>query len=161
MRYITSMGRHGHSKRKSRGHGSSWPSWLPPPASGGARVRRPVSALVVEDDPRDRELIASTLRSEGYTVETAGDGRAALRLLRSIRPEVIFLDLHMPVMNGAQFRQAQRRNPELLRIPTIVMTGDRSLEPLLDLAVEQTLRKPVQREALIAIVARHCGPQRS
>src|SRR5688500_7274817 len=124
MRYITLMSRHGHSKRKSRGHGS-WPSWLPMP-DRGARLLRPVSALVVEDDPRDRDLIVSILRNEGYTVETAGDGRAALRLLRSILPQVIFVDVHMPVMNGAQFRQVQRRDPALLRIPTIVMTGDRS-----------------------------------
>jgi DNA-binding response OmpR family regulator len=88
-------------------------------------------------------------------VATAGDGREALDLLASIRPELILLDLGMPIMDGAHFRQEQRRNAEWIRIPTIVMTGGHD-EPQLDLAVEQTLRKPVHVQELLAIVRSHC-----
>jgi hypothetical protein len=60
-------------------------------------------------------------------------------------------------MNGAEFRQMQRHDLRLLAIPTVVMTGDRSVEPMLDLAVEETLQKPIKRDELLAIAARHCG----
>jgi CheY-like chemotaxis protein len=68
---------------------------------------------------------------------------------------MILLDIQMPVMDGAEFRQAQRRNPELLRVPTVVMTGSKE-EPLLDMSVVETLIKPFRRDELLAIVARYC-----
>jgi DNA-binding response OmpR family regulator len=58
-------------------------------------------------------------------------------------------------MDGPTFRQEQRRHWEWLRIPTIVMTGANE-EPMLDIAVEETLRKPVKGAELLALVARHC-----
>jgi CheY-like chemotaxis protein len=117
---------------------------------------RKVSALVIDDDPDARELLATIAMKVGYTIATAQNGRDALELLRTISPGVIFVDLSMPIMNGAEFRQAQRRNREWLSIPTVVMTGT-SEEPLLDLAIEQTLRKPVRASELLAIIARHAG----
>lgn len=113
-----------------------------------------VSALLVDDDDDARELLASILEKEGYSVVGAHDGCEALELLRTIRPGVILLDLGMPRMNGAEFREAQRRHPEWLRIPTVVMTGTTD-EPLLDLAIEETLHKPVRARELIDIVRRH------
>ena len=122
-------------------------------------VQRNVSALVVDDDPESREMIAAILTNAGYSIETAADGREALELLRSIRPAVIFLDIQMPIMDGAEFRQIQRRDRNLLSIPTVVMTAA-NVEPMLDLAVEKTLRKPVRQQELLQIVARHCTPDR-
>lgn len=117
---------------------------------------RKVSALVIDDDPDARELLSAIATKVGYTIATAQNGRDGLELLRTISPGVIFVDLRMPIMSGAEFREAQRRNREWLSIPTVVMTGT-SEEPLLDLAVEQTLRKPVRASELLAIIARHAG----
>ena len=125
----------------------------PAPVTAGPRK---VSALVIDDDPDARELMSAIATKVGYTIATAPNGRDALELLRTISPGVIFVDLSMPIMNGAEFREAQRRNREWLSIPTVVMTGT-SEEPLLDLAVEQTLRKPVRASELLAIIARHAG----
>jgi len=116
-----------------------------------------VSVLVVDDDDDARELLAAIIAKAGYTVATASNGREALELLEHLHPEVIFLDVVMPDMDGAEFRQQQRRNKEWIKIPTIVMTGAAE-EPMLDVAVEQTLRKPVRSRDLLAIVARHCHP---
>ena len=113
-----------------------------------------VSALIVDDDPDSRELLASLVEKAGYTVVTACDGNEALELLKTIVPSVIFLDLQMPGMSGAEFRQAQRRDRDWIRIPTVVMTGTTEV-PLLDLAVEETLRKPVRIRQLLDIVRRH------
>jgi CheY-like chemotaxis protein len=124
-----------------------------------SRDRCDVSVLVVDDDSEIREMMATILADAGYSVETAADGQEALAVLRSIRPGVIFLDLQMPRMNGAEFRQSQRRNRNLISIPTVVMTASND-EPVLDLAVEETLRKPVRLHDLLRIVQRHCPSDR-
>ena len=111
--------------------------------------------LVVDDDEDTRDMIAALLLHAGYTVETACNGRDALAVLRTVRPELILLDVQMPEMNGSEFREAQRRHQDLIKIPTVVMTGVES-EPVLDVAVAEALRKPVRRDQLLAIVAHYC-----
>jgi CheY-like chemotaxis protein len=124
-----------------------------------AGIPRRVSALVIDDDTDARELLAEVIERAGYSVVTAADGREALELLRTVRPSVIFVDLSMPIMDGAEFREAQRRSREWISIPTVVMTGTCE-EPQLDLAVEQTLHKPVRVSDLLAIVRRHAAERR-
>lgn len=116
---------------------------------------RSISVLVIDDDPDVREVTALTLLASGFTVETAANGKIALSLLESIRPALILLDVMMPIMDGPEFRQCQRQNPSLLRIPTVVMTAA-STEPWLDVAIAETLRKPVGRAALLQVVRRYC-----
>lgn len=115
----------------------------------------PVDVLVVDDDDDARETLADLIRKAGYSVATAHDGREALDCLARVRPNLILLDVVMPVMDGATFRQEQRRHRDWLRIPTIVMTGVAD-EPMLDVAIEDTLRKPIRARQLVEIVARHC-----
>ena len=114
-----------------------------------------VAVLVVDDDPDIRDMMSALLTKHGYSVETASNGVEALAMLRVVRPSVILLDICMPMMDGAEFRQAQRRDVRLLRIPTVVMTAS-NLEPLLDLAVEETLRKPIRARELLRVVRSHC-----
>jgi CheY-like chemotaxis protein len=124
----------------------------------GARLTAPqhgAAVLVVDDDPDTREMLAAVLDREGYTVATVANGLQAIAYLRTARPQLILLDVCMPVMDGATFRQVQRRNPDWLRIPTVVMTGAYD-EPVLDLAVEEAFRKPVRARRLLDIVARYC-----
>ncbi len=116
---------------------------------------RKVAVLVVDDDEDSRELIAELIGYAGYSVITAGNGREAIERLQQYKPELILLDVVMPEMDGARFRQEQRRHREWIRIPTVVMTGAAD-EPVLDVGVEQALRKPVTAKTLLAIVARHC-----
>lgn len=111
--------------------------------------------LVIDDDPDARDMLAAIVEKAGYTAATACNGREALEMLQEMRPELIFLDVVMPDVDGHEFRQEQRRHLEWLKIPTVVMTGIDD-EPMLDVAVEQTLRKPVRARDLLAIVERHC-----
>jgi CheY-like chemotaxis protein len=119
--------------------------------------RKDVSVLVVDDDVDTREMVEQLLTAASYSVVTASDGREALDLLETIRPALILLDVQMPVMDGAEFRQLQRRDPTLIRIPTVVISGAAS-EPVLDLAIDEALKKPVTRADLMRLVERHCGP---
>jgi CheY-like chemotaxis protein len=114
-----------------------------------------VSVLVIDDDSESRDMIDAVLTRAGYTVAMAAHGLEGLALLRVLRPELILLDVCMPICDGAQFRQEQRRNREWITIPTIVMTGLAD-EPVLDVAVEEALRKPIHTAELLAIAASHC-----
>ncbi|NVB80211.1 MAG: response regulator [Kofleriaceae bacterium] len=116
----------------------------------------PVSVLVVEDEQDTRDLLALVVSKAGYSVRTAENGQQALEMLQTVRPSLILLDVQMPVMDGAEFRQAMRRDRSLLKIPTVVLTGA-AVEPMLDIAVDEALRKPVKSADLLAIVRRHCG----
>lgn len=130
------------------------------PQDVAARPRsalRPVSVLVIDDDIDTHDMLSVLLAHAGYTVETACNGRDALRILSSVAPQVILLDVEMPVMTGAQFREAQRRDKDLVKIPTIVMTGSKE-EPQLDPGVAEVLRKPFRSKQLVAAIARHCTP---
>ena len=83
---------------------------------------RPV--LVVEDDEGTREMLRYLVESAGYPVATASNGREALEQLRNgLIPSLILLDLMMPVMDGWQFRAAQLRDGDLLKIPTVVYSA--------------------------------------
>src|ERR1043165_9426133 len=83
------------------------------------------SVLVVEDGPDLRELLRVALSADGYVVTTVGNGREALRHLRSTAETcIIVLDLTLPVMDGRQFRAAQLRDRSLAWIPVVLVSGD-------------------------------------
>ena len=116
------------------------------------------SILIVEDDADLREALSDVLRDAGYAVAMAADGREALdRLRRESRPSVILLDLTMPVMNGWQFRDEQRRDPDLSKIPVVVLSAsDRLAEKLGPLGVADYVRKPIELNRLLPMLERYC-----
>lgn len=80
--------------------------------------------LLVEDEASVREVIEAVLQDEGYRVVCAENGVDALEVLESgLRPCIVILDLMMPIMDGWQFREVQMRDPELLKIPTVVYSA--------------------------------------
>jgi CheY-like chemotaxis protein len=113
--------------------------------------RRPTArrVLVVDDDRDNRELLVELLTGEGYLVSSASDGRLALAEARALRPDVILLDLMMPVMNGWEFRDAQLRDPRLASVPVVIVSA---FEDTLD--VEAVLRKPYLLEDVLDTVQR-------
>lgn len=84
---------------------------------------RQARILVVDDDEAIQELIATTLIDEGYQATTAPHGAAALKLIDE-PPDLILLDMRMPVMDGWQFAQAYRAGPGP-HAPIIVLTAAR------------------------------------
>jgi CheY-like chemotaxis protein len=114
--------------------------------------------LLLEDDALTRALLVRLLTVEGYEVVTAADGREGLdRLAQMAPPDVILLDLMMPVMNGWEFRQVILKDPALAAIPVVVLTGDRAAPQASELLrVKDWLFKPVQAAELRAALRRHC-----
>jgi CheY-like chemotaxis protein len=114
------------------------------------------SVLVVDDDPELRQLLAVALKSEGYDVACAADGREALTHLRSApRTCVIVLDLMLPVMEAARFRAVQRRDRSLGWIPVIAISAaDDGANTARSLGANAFLRKPLDLELLREAVGR-------
>ena len=118
-------------------------------AIGGAQEHR-CSVLVVDDDAEVRELLRVALDADGYRVAAVGDGREALHHLRSHAETcIIVLDPTLPVMDGVQFRTAQRRDRSLAWIPLVVMSAATDgHHRARELGARRFVRKPLDVEAL-------------
>jgi len=90
----------------------------------GARKKddRPLVA-VIEDEQDLCEMIRLALDPGGYAVQTASDGVAGLDLIRSQRPALVILDIMMPRMNGYEMLAKVHQDPELAKMPVIVLTS--------------------------------------
>ena len=130
--------------------------------TGGASAvdLQPLTVLVIDDDPPIAAGLSECLEGEGYDVAVAGDGRAALGLLRAgLRPCVILLDLMMPVMDGWDFRQEQLKDPELSEIPVVVITAAGFSEETVkaQLGAVELVPKPPSLARLLTAIHRCCG----
>jgi CheY-like chemotaxis protein/anti-sigma regulatory factor (Ser/Thr protein kinase) len=117
------------------------------------------TVLLVEDDLDVREAICDLLESHGYRVASACNGQEALECLRGGwgPPDVILLDLMMPVMNGWQFRSEQQKSPEWSSIPVVLVSGDSNAGANAS-AINAVgfLKKPPTAEDLLGLVDRVC-----
>ena len=115
------------------------------------------TVLIVEDDPDLRAMLDQLLFLEGFNTLTAENGSAALGLLRQPpRPNVILLDLMMPIMDGWGFRERQRHDAELSTIPVVILSAIADRAASLEAAA--ILPKPLNFDQLVTIVRAHCGP---
>jgi CheY-like chemotaxis protein len=124
-------------------------------------MTEPCGVLVVEDHSLMRELLEESLDTAGFAVQTAANGREALAVLQHWHPDVIVLDLEMPVMDGASFRAAQCRAPECSDIPVVVFSGAvNPEEQAAKLNARATLRKPCDPTMLVAVIRQVVRHQR-
>ncbi len=107
--------------------------------------------LVVEDDAVTRESLGLILGAQGYDVLGAANGQDALGLLRSgPHPNLILLDLMMPIMDGWQFRREQAADTALSAIPVVVLSADGNVQQKATaLRATGYLQKPVEVESLL------------
>jgi CheY-like chemotaxis protein len=114
---------------------------------------------VVDDDPGIRKLIVAALKRDGYVFLEAPNGQDALDVMRSEHPNVVVLDLMMPVLSGWDVLQAREQEPELKQIPVIIVSANRApeLSNAVDKGICAFLPKPFDIAALSALV-RSCLP---
>jgi len=111
--------------------------------------------LTVEDAPNIRKLIAYNLTRAGYEVLEAEDGKAAVRMLQQVVPDLIVLDIRMPEMDGFQLLELMRKYPKAAAIPVIMLTAlstASDLDRALSLGVVDYLVKPLDPSLLVAKV---------
>jgi CheY-like chemotaxis protein len=107
---------------------------------------------VVDDDQAIREVIAEVLRDEGYEVVCAENGIQALDALRrDHRPNLVLLDLMMPVMSGWEVLEELQADDQLSRIPVVVVSAMHAP------GVREHLAKPIDLDRLLATVGRLTG----
>ena len=115
--------------------------------------------LVVEDDESIRALVSDVLRDDGYSVREARNGVEALQAVRARRPDLIVLDLMMPVMDGWTFVERCRLEPDCGDLPILVTSAShdlpRTAERLRSFGVRTCLAKPFDLDGLLALVERY------
>src|SRR5688572_13009357 len=116
--------------------------------------------LVVEDDPALRRLTEFLLTEHGYHVTVAAHGKDAIQRLREQCPDLIMLDLNMPVMDGWQFRSEQRYLTDRTRaaVPVLLMTSeDDAASHAAKLRVVGVIKKPFDPDDLLDAVSAAMG----
>lgn len=111
--------------------------------------------LVVDDEPTIRTLAQLALTSHGYRVRVAPNGKEAMQRIKESPPDVILLDLHMPVMDGWEFRAEQKRlaDARLADIPVLLLTAeDNATHHAARLQAVGVLKKPFDLGALLHAV---------
>jgi len=106
--------------------------------------------LIIEDDSNIRELLRLYLTQEGYKIETAQDGLEGLRAFKAREPDLILLDLMMPVMDGTQVIKEVRA---VSKVPVIMLTAKgETFDKVagLDLGADDYVTKPFETRELIA-----------
>ena len=118
---------------------------------------REVSILVVDDEPDIRATVSAMLEIEGYDVAEAANGADALRQLEQHAPDVILLDMRMPILDGWGFAAELRRRGH--RTPIVVMTAARDAAHwAAEIAASAFVSKPFGYDDLIAAVERVTPP---
>jgi len=116
--------------------------------------------LVVDDDSNIRKMIVAALKRDGYAFLEAPNGREALDLMRAEHPDVVVLDLMMPILSGWDVLKERQHDEELRRIPVILISANRDPEiaSAVDKGICAFLPKPFDIGALSALV-RSCVPK--
>ncbi len=110
--------------------------------------------LVVDDDPDILDAICDILQGEGYRVARARHGLEALDRVTQQRPDLILLDLMMPVMDGLAFAQALRDRKLDEGLPIVVISADGNPQKAAAVGAQVYLAKPFDIDALLTAVSR-------
>jgi len=116
----------------------------------------PVNVLIIEDDDGAREALSDCLEMEGFSVASARNGKEALDYLHHAPPpQVILLDLFMPVMTGWEFRDAQKKEAAIADIPVVVVTAfSAGITRQIDANV--VMHKPLDLDRLLNVIRGYC-----
>jgi CheY-like chemotaxis protein len=140
--------------------GSTFTFWLPLSPHTLTAVDAQLRVLLVDDDPEILEATGQVLREWGYAVDAAPDGASALELARKAKPDLMLIDLLMPIMDGWTLIERLRAEKVATGVPVVVFSADPQLrsstgKPQVDAA----LSKPFDLEELQDVVERLVSPR--
>lgn len=114
-----------------------------------------IYALVVEDEEDIRNLLVEQMEDKGCEVRKANNGAVALQRVREQTPDIIFVDVNMPVMDGFLFISELQEDPETFQIPVVLVTAIDIPEVKVraeSLGVRNVLTKPWEQRELDAVI---------
>ncbi len=120
-----------------------------------------VSVLIVEDDRNIAELLQMYLEKEGYAVTVAADGGQGLAKFRAIKPDLVLLDVMMPVMDGLTATKTIRAlpRPDAATIPIIAMTANafqEDAQKCYDAGMNAHIGKPLEMDKVVTVISQFC-----
>jgi len=117
--------------------------------------------LVVDDEPNIRKAVGILLKSEGFTVDFAGDGEEALSKLREFPADLVLLDMFMPKLSGRAACQRMRANPKWKSLKVIFLTvalfSEKGKEDLKGLGISDYITKPFDNSDLVVRIKKVLG----
>ena len=159
--------------RSTPGKGSVFSFEIDVPVSTavGATVRRTHAApsgyqgprkrvLVVDDAPQNRSMLLDTLTPLGFAVAAAADGQEAVTLAQQLQPDLILMDVMMPVMDGLEATRQIRRIPRLAELPIIAVSASAFPEDATrcrEAGATGFIAKPIEHETLLKLLGEHLG----
>lgn len=119
----------------------------------------PKPILIIDDNDDVRDVLGLALRLEGFDVRTARDGREGLaEMERDPRPCAVLLDLHMPGMDGFEFRAAQRQRSDLMEIPVLLYSGHHDVaQAAARMGIEAYFQKPFDIDQIVTLIDRYAS----
>lgn len=113
--------------------------------------------LIAEDNPENLDMLRRRLERRGHEVFAAPDGQQAVQMTGEVRPDIVLMDVSMPVLSGLEATRAIRSQPEVAMIPIVALTahamdGDRAR--CLEAGCDAYATKPVDLPSLIATMER-------
>ncbi len=117
--------------------------------------------LLAEDDEFSRDMLVRRLERQGFVVVAAADGREAVLAARQHRPDLILMDLDMPVLDGRGAIAALKSSPRTFKIPIIVLTAHASAEHVAEAVAagcQAYETKPIVLRRLLERIAEFLGP---
>jgi CheY-like chemotaxis protein len=115
------------------------------------------SVLVVDDEFDLANTLRAILEGEGYHVETSADGRDALERLNATPPDLVLMDVMMPLLSGLEVLQVMRRTPGLNGVPVILMSVITPSVKRSDYEWQAFLKKPFTLQSLVKTVHQLIG----
>jgi two-component system cell cycle response regulator DivK len=117
--------------------------------------------LVIEDNEQNLYLVRFILEKNGYTVSAALDGKTGIEMADRLRPDLILLDIQLPVMDGYAVARHLRANAALAAIPVVAVTshamvGDR--DKAMAVGCNGYIEKPINPETFLSEVEMHLRP---
>jgi two-component system cell cycle response regulator DivK len=114
--------------------------------------------LIVEDEPINLKLVRDVLQVSGYTTIEATDGKQAVKLAKTRKPDLILMDIQMPVMDGLEATRILKADATTRNIPVLVLTSHamkEDIEKILQAGSHGYLTKPFDIRELLQMVAKY------
>ncbi len=116
--------------------------------------------LIVEDNEMNRDMLSRRLKRKGYEIELAEDGQAGLQAIKTLRPDLVLMDMGLPIMDGWTATAEAKNDPDISDIPIIALTAhalEADKQKALNAGADDFDTKPVNLEGLVQKIEAFLG----